>query len=360
VPGARRPAPRYSDSPLLTPEELALATRNHGTPLEALRHSRTPAGLHYTLAHYDIPAVAPSSWRLSIQGRVRRPRRYTLQELTALPAVTHTVTMECAGNGRAYLSPRPVNQPWLLEAVGTAAWTGVALRALLDDAGVLPDAVEVLAAGLDRGVRDGEAHSFERSLPLADALADGVLLAYAMDGGPLPEPHGFPLRLVVAGWYGMAHVKWLSRIEVLAAPLDGPEQRAYRMARSNADPGIPLTRMRVRALMIPPGIPEFPTRLRHLHAGTHVLRGRAWSGGAGIAAVAVSVDGAAWRPARLEPPESRASWCAWSVEWAAGPGDYLLCCRATDERGDTQPLEPEWNAGGMANNAVQRIPVRVA
>ena len=156
-----------------------------------------------------------------MDGRVERELSLSLEELRARPAVTHAVTLECAGNGRAALSPRPLSQPWLLEAVGTAEWTGTPLRGLLEEAGVEEGAVEVLFRGLDRGVEGGEEQHYERSLPLAEALREEVLLAYAMNGQPLPPQHGFPLRLVVPGWYGMTSVKWLDRITVARPAVRG-------------------------------------------------------------------------------------------------------------------------------------------
>ena len=174
--------------------------------------------------------------------------------------------MECAGNGRALLpDPRPLSQPWLAEAVGTGAWTGTPLAPILAEAGLDDDAVEVVFTGLDRGVEGGESQQYERSLPLEEALRDDVLLAYGMNGGPLLPQHGFPLRLVVPGWYGMTHVKWLTRITVVAEPFTGYQQaHAYRFRRDEDDPGEPVTRMVPRALMVPPGIASFPERERTL------------------------------------------------------------------------------------------------
>src|SRR5438105_5341437 len=214
----------------ITREELQLAARNHGMPLEALRSPLTPAGLHYVLTHYDIPEVDPTTWRLRVEGHVRRPLELSLREVQALPRVTLAVTMECAGNGRALLAPRPLSQPWIHEAVGTAEWSGTPLSKLLDRAGLGSNAVEVSFEGLDRGVEAGISQHFERSLPVREAARPEVLLAYEMNGGPLPPQHGFPLRLVVPGWYGMASVKWLRRITVLAEPFGGHQQAvAYRL-----------------------------------------------------------------------------------------------------------------------------------
>ncbi len=258
-------------------EELQLAARNHGMPLEALRYPVTPVGLHYLLTHYDVPAVEPDAWRLAVRGE--RELSLGLAELKERPRVELAVTMECAGNGRARLEPRPVSQPWLLEAVGTARWAGTPLRLLLDEVGVPEGSVEVLLTGLDRGVEGGVEQAFQRSLPLEEALRDEVLLAYEMNGEPLPPQHGHPLRLVVPGWYGMTNVKWLERIELIDEPFGGYQQSwSYRVRQSEDEEGEPLSRMRPRSLFVPPGIPEFLTRDRIVAAGEVVLEGRAWSG----------------------------------------------------------------------------------
>ena len=240
-------------------EELQLAARNHGMPLEALRFPVTPVGLHYLLIHYDVPIVDAGEWRLSVHGK--RELSLGLEELRARPALELTATMECAGNGRARLEPHVVSQPWLLEAVGTGRWKGTPLRSLLEQAGIGDGAVEVLFTGLDRGVEGGEEQQFQRSLPLDAALGDEVLLAYELNGAPLPPQHGFPLRLLVPGWYGMTNVKWLDRIEVLERPFDGYQQtQGYRLRQNEEEAGEPLQRMLPRSFLVPPGIPECLTR----------------------------------------------------------------------------------------------------
>src|SRR3712207_5019400 len=192
-------------------------------PLEALRHDVTPVGLHYLLTHYDIPVVDRASWRLEVGDR-----SFDLDALRARPSVTRPVTMECAGNGRTALRPRPISQPWVLEAVGNAEWTGTPLAPLLREVGVPSDAVEVLFTGLDRGVEDGAPQAYERSLPIDEALRDDVLLAYDLNGAPLPPQHGFPLRLLVPGWYGMTSVKWLTSITVVDQPFGGYQNAVAR------------------------------------------------------------------------------------------------------------------------------------
>jgi len=319
--------------------------------------------LHYLLIHFDIPQVDAAAWRLRVDGLVERPLELTLDELRARPAQTHAVTLECAGNGRALLSPRaPASQPWLSEAVGTAEWTGTPLAPLLEEAGLDTTALEVVFSGLDRGYQGGVEHAYERSLPVAEALRDDLLLAYAINGEPLPPQHGFPLRLIVPGWYGMTHVKWLAGVSIVAEPFRGWQQEeAYRFHQSEDDPGTPVTRMLPRALLIPPGIPDFLSRERFVDAGPCPLAGRAWSGWGPVERVEVSVDGGKrWENAILDEPLAEFAWRGWSYQWEAKPGAHELCCRATDAAGNAQPAEAPWNLGGYCNNAVQRVHVTVA
>jgi DMSO/TMAO reductase YedYZ molybdopterin-dependent catalytic subunit len=329
-------------------DELGLAARNHGFPLEMLREPVTPVGLHYLLIHFDIPAV--DEWRLEIGDR-----RFTLEELRARERRTLPVTFECAGNGRALLESHEPSQPWLTEAVGTAEWTGTPLAPLLAETGLGDDAAELVFTGLDRGVQGGVEHAYERSLTREEALEGDALLVYEMNGAPLPPQHGYPLRLVVPGWYGMTNVKWLVRIEAATEPFAGwQQQEAYRID------GVPVTRMLPRSLLVPPGIPDFLTRERFVAPGRHELEGRAWSGHGSVERVEVSADGGAtWADATLEAPLGEHAWRGWRFEWDARPGDHELCCRATDAAGNTQPLAGAWNHGGYCNNAVHRVPVKV-
>src|SRR3954447_22274772 len=346
----------------ISTDELRLAARNSGMPLEALQWAITPVGLHYLLIHYDIPQVDAGSFRLEIGGRVERPVSLSLDEVKARERVEVPVTMECAGNGRALLEPRPVSQPWLGEAVGTASWTGTPLAPLLEEAGIGGDAVEVAFTGLDRGVEGGVPQAYERALPLDEALSAGAILAYGIGDVPLPPQHGFPLRLVVPGWYGMTNVKWLTRITVLDRPFEGYQNvKGYRMRQSADDPGTPVTRMMPRALMRPPGVPDFMTRRRFVAPGECRLEGRAWSGWGEITRVEVSTDrGATWGDAELGAAPGPHAWRGWSYRWEpAAEGEHELACRATDAAGNVQPLDDTWNVGGYANNAVQRIPVTV-
>jgi DMSO/TMAO reductase YedYZ molybdopterin-dependent catalytic subunit len=342
--------------------EIALATRNHGLPLEALRYDLTPVGLHYLLIHFDIPQVDAESWRLEIGGEVRNPLSLSLDDIMRRPRASVTCTLECAGNGRARLTPRPLSQPWLEEAVGNAEWTGTPLAPILEAAGIEDAAVEILFTGLDRGIQGEVEHAYERSLPLDEALRPDLLLAYEVNGQPLPPQHGFPLRLIVPGWYGMTQVKWLERITAITEPFEGYQQaKQYRTKQSEDELGDPVTRMLPRSLLIPPGIPDFPERRRFLEPGSCTLEGRAWSGRGPVTRVEVSVDGGqTWDDAQLGEPTGEFGWRRWRYDWSdAEPGDYELCSRATDSTGTAQPTDPSWNVGGYVNNAVQRVVVTV-
>lgn len=352
-----------SETPEFYREEVGLAFRNHGLQLEGLRYQITPIGMHYLLIHFDIPHVDPATYELPVTGRVRNPFRLSLEDIKARPKVTMPVIMECGGNGRAHLSPRSISVPWHDEAVGCAEWTGTSLRPILEEAGLLEDAVEIVFSGYDRGVDQGVEHNYERSLPVEEALRDEVLLVYEVNGQPLPPQHGFPLRLVVPGWYGMASVKWLKEISAIARPFEGVQQVvAYNYRRSGDDPGTPVTLKRPRALMVPPGIPDFLSRKRYVEPGETTVEGRAWSGYGPIERVEFSADGGRnWEDAELGETPGPHAWTAWKYQWDARSGEYELCARARDASGRTQPVDSKevWNQGGYGVNAVQRVTVGV-
>lgn len=341
-------------------EEVQLAFRNRGMPLEALRYPISPTGIHYLLTHFDIPEVDEEAWQLHVGGLVSNPMTLTLAEIKSLPTQTVVVTMECAGNGRALLDPRSISQPWFLEAVGTSEWAGTPLKGVLEEVGLSDKAVEILFTGLDQGVQSGIVHYYQRSLTLDEATRDCVLLAYDMNGGELQPQHGYPLRLIVPGWYGMTNVKWLDRIEALEEPFQGPQMDFYRYRQGPDDLGETANLMKVRALMIPPGIPDFLTRIRLVQSGPITLSGRAWAGRLGVSQVEISEDdGETWSEAQLEEPLSPYAWQGWSIIWRARPGTYNLCVRATDTEGNSQPVAQPWNNQGLGNNMVQRVEVVV-
>ena len=342
-------------------QEVGLAHRNHGMLLEGLRHDVTPAGMHYLLTHFDVPFVPePERWTLSIGGLVDHPIDLTLADIKALPQVTQRVTLECAGNGRSFGTPRWPSQPWHYEAVGTSAWTGTPLKPLLERAGFKAGAQDVVFTGADRGFDGGVEHDYGRSLTPALAMGDDVLLVTAMNGQPLLPQHGAPLRLLVPGWYGMASVKWLNQIEVIGHAYQGYQQvQTYIFKQTKGEDGIPVTAIRVKSLLVPPGIPDWYTRQRLVERGVVELFGRAWSGaGVPIVKVEVGIDGR-YAEATLDAASGKYAWRGWRFEWNASVGEHELSCRATDANGNVQPLEPPVDRGGFGNNAVHRVAVTV-
>ncbi len=341
-------------------DEAGLAARNHGMPLELLRHDVTPIGAHYLLTHYDIPAGDGASWQLAVGGLVERPMSLSMADLRSRPEVSRTVTLECAGNGRARMTPRPVSQPWLHEAVGTMTWTGTPLAAVLADAGPLDGAVDVVFTGADHGVEKGTEQDYQRSLSLLEATDPEVLLVWACNGIDLPPQHGYPLRLLVPGWYGMASVKWLRSVEVVDERFDGYQMRAYSLRQKPHEVGERLTRIAPRALVQPPGFPDYLSRRRVVRVGDHVLRGRAWSGWGAVTSVEVTLDGGrSWQAAELGPQPDPRAWLAWSLPWTAVAGRYVIGARATDATGRTQSATQSWNRGGFANTTPQELDVLV-
>ena len=273
--------------------------------------------------------------------------------------------MECAGNGRALFEPQAA-EPALAHRGGRHRdlARGPARTAPRRGSGPAPDALEVVFSALDRGIEGGVEQQYERSLPLAEARASGAVLAYEMNGAPLPPQHGFPLRLVVPGWYGMTNVKWLTRDHASRPSRSRATSRRPRTATGSTRTRrvAPVTRMRPRSLLVPPGIPDFFTRERVVEGSPSRSRDARGRGGAPIARVEVSDDGgASWLEARLTRDlDGPGRGCASSSTGSRlARGAFSLCSRATDETGETQPLEPEWNVGGYENNAVQRVPVTV-
>ena len=320
---------------------------NAETPLERQTGVITPASRHYVRDHFPIPDVTE---RLSIDGAVRTPLQLDLDDIRALPPRSLVVTLECAGNGRAFLDPPVAGEQWRTGAVSTAEWTGVSLRAVLEMAEPLATAVEVLFIGADVGIPPdvGTRIAFERSLPIADAMRDDVLLAYAMNGGDIPPEHGAPLRVIVPGWYGMASVKWLARLRLIERAFDGFFQTKRYVIGDR-----PLREIAARALIASPRDGD------RIAARPFVMRGYAWSGRGDLARVEVSVDGGrTWRDAMLGEALSTYAWRPWHAAVAPHEtGQLVLLARAVTADGKPQPLEEIRNALGYANNAVR--PVRV-
>ncbi len=320
---------------------------NSETPIADTRSWVTPNRLFFVRNHFDVPQLSKESWRLTIEGSVERPLEINWQQLESMPERSVFVTVECAGNGRSYLTPRPHGVPWGAGAIGHAEWTGVPLHLVLKETGVEPDAIEVVFEGADRGTEADhpEEMCFARSLPLAKALDPNTLLAMRMNGELLEANHGFPVRLLVPGWYGVASIKWLTRIVVSNEVFKGYYQtKKYTVKRPT--PGGLATEV-VGPMVVKSEIVR-PHQGEVLGIGTNRLFGVAWAGPEAIARVEVSTDdGSAWNDAELIGPRSEYSWTMWEYLWeVASPGDYSLLARATSASGATQPVEHNPLDGG--------------
>lgn len=333
---------------------------NAETPIHALTTGVVmPTERFYVRNHFQMPAIDPSSWRLHVGGLVERPLQLSLQELLTMPSHTEVVTLECAGNGRSFLDPKVEGEQWRLGAVSTAEWTGVPLVDVLERAGLPSTGAEILFRGADAGTVTGRSEDipFERSLTVDQARDSRAILAYAMNGEPLPVPHGFPLRLIVPGWYGVASVKWLTEIEILARPFRGyfqTERYVYEWERDGRSIKEPVTVQRVRALITE------PSQDQAIESGDLAIRGLAWSGAAPIARVEVRIGDGPWEEARLVGDGSRGRWQRWELIIQLRRTDTTtIRARATDSAGRTQPERPEWNRLGYGANAVHEVPIRL-
>lgn len=343
---------------------------NAELPLELLDQSPDVGAPCYVRNHFGIPRVDPDDWRLRIAGPVDDTSEWTLARLRDLPVRTVTMMLECAGNGRALLSPPIPGTPWALGAVSRTTFTGAPLRQLLARVGTGASACEVVCVGLDRGeVAPGRVEPYARGLPLDVARSDDVLVAWEQNGAPLAPEHGAPLRLVVPGWYGMASVKWLSKIRLSDQPFRGyyQNERYVYVGEPGTPDGTPVGHIRVRALITRPTDEEV---LRPGSVAT--VSGVAWAGVDPVTRVEVSTDGgASWEDAALGPDGGAgadgtdgARWgpVRWRRDWRvpdAGGGRRVVMARARDAAGNVQPLASRWNALGYGNNVTHRVTVRV-
>ncbi|MBI1729744.1 sulfite oxidase [Candidatus Acetothermia bacterium] len=343
-----------SEKPQLTIVEEGIAQQCN---LATLKSFITPNDLFYIRSHFPAPRLNKSSWKLKIAGEVQKPFTLTLADLEKLPQRTITVTMECAGNGRTSLQPAVPGLQFHVGAVGTADWTGVPLREVLNRAGLKSSAEEVLMQGADQNPnpKPGESKVYERSLAVEKALDPDTLLVFKMNGEELPLAHGYPVRVIVPGWYGMASVKWLMQIRVLDHKFVGQFQTSSYVMKYPGKKNIePVTALRVKSLI------TGPAENSVLALSKQKIAGLAWSQ-AGIERVEISTDGGKiWSRAVVEPPKSRHAWQSWTFDWQPSTsGDFMLLARASDKAGNIQPMEPEWNEQGYEINPIHRVSVRV-
>jgi DMSO/TMAO reductase YedYZ molybdopterin-dependent catalytic subunit len=318
-----------------------------------------PSAHFYVRNHFTTPVVDPERYELTVTGMVERPLRLRLRDLRSMPSQSLVATLECAGNGRDRFDPPVPGEQWHFGAASTAEWTGVPLVEILDRAGLTAGAHNAVFRGADAGLVDGATAPvrFERALSVDDAFGSDALLAYAMNGEPLPLQHGRPVRLIVPGWYSVASVKWLMEIEVTDHPFDGffqTKRYSYEWERDGGVVREPVRLQRVRALIAEPCDGD------SVAGEEFIVRGVAWSGAAPIDRVDVAICGGAWQPARLIGERRRHSWQWWELLThtdARGPG--TVRARATDLAGQTQPEQPEWNRLGYGGNAIQQVSIVV-
>jgi DMSO/TMAO reductase YedYZ molybdopterin-dependent catalytic subunit len=335
---------------------------NLETPVSLLNSWITPNDLFYVRHHIYAANVDVNEWKLTVGGEVQNPITLTLNELKSLPKHTVTVTLECAGNGRAFLAPPVEGIQWEKGAVGTARFSGARLVDVLNRAGIKPTCQYVAMRGADKSV--GKTPDFVRNIPIKKALDPDTILAYEMSGEPLPILHGFPLRAIVPGWEGAYAVKWLTDIQVIEKEFDGFfVKTAYRFPNRPVAPGeavdpkdmAPLTRLVVKSLIKSPldGATVPPGKVR--------LSGFAWAGESNILRVDVSMDnGNAWLPATLGAQRERYAWQSFEYEFnITKPGSYLLMSRATDDKGEVQPIAQRWNPLGYLWNVIDKVRIDV-
>jgi DMSO/TMAO reductase YedYZ molybdopterin-dependent catalytic subunit len=330
-------------------------------PLEGFHEWITPVDRFFVRCHTYFPErVNLSDWRLKIDGIVNQPLTLTMDDLKKLPRVELVGVLECAGNGRSFYQPRVAGTQWAFGSVGNGRWAGVRFRDVLQKAGLKESATQILLDGSDSPL--GTMPKFQRTLTVQKALDPDTLLAYEMNGQPLADEHGFPLRLIASGWAGDSWVKWLRHIEVLDHEFEGFWMKtAYRHPAHHVEPGaavdaselVPVTDLNVKSVIATPGNWVKPGRVR--------ISGTAWSNSSPVAKVDVSVDGGStWKPAKLGKDQSRYAWRLWELDWQAPAGRHTLMARATNAAGQTQPLREEWNPSGYLWNVAQPVEVEVS
>lgn len=335
------------------PEDLEM-------PLDGFKDWITPIDRFFVRCHTYTPTVNLSEWSLKIDGLVDKPATLTLSDLKKLPRFELVSVLECAGNGRSFYEPHLPGAQWKYGSVGNGRWSGVRLRDVLQRAGVKDGATEVLLDGAD--VPLAKMPDFQRTITVKKALDPDTMLAFEMNGQPLPVEHGFPLRLIAPGWAGDSWVKWLQHIQLLDHEFEGFWMKtAYRHPNHPVAPGttvdpkdmIPVTDLNVKSLIASPAGWAKPGPVR--------IQGTAWSNTSPVAKVDVSTDeGQNWKPATLAGQQTKYGWRLWQYDWNASEGKYRLMARATNQAGQTQPLGQEWNPSGYLWNVAQAYDVTVS
>jgi sulfite oxidase len=350
-PAAGQPASLITLSP--SPRDLEM-------PVEGFIDEITPVEHFFVRCHTTVPRIKLPDWRLEIAGLVDHPLTLTLDDLKKLPRVELVSVLECAGNGRSFYQPHVAGAQWRFGSVGNARWSGVRLKDVLEKAGVRPAATQLLLDGAD--VPFVKMPKFQRTLEAGKAMHPDTLLAWEMNGKPLTADHGFPLRVIAPGWASDSWIKWLTRIELLDHDFDGFWMKtAYRHPAQRVAPGtavdpkdmIPVTDLNVKSVIANPGEWAAP--------GVIIVQGVAWSNTSPVAKVEISADaGRKWFPANFTSKPTKYGFRKFAYTWKVAEGQYTLMSRATNEAGQSQPLEPEWNPNGYLYNAAQPRAVTIS
>jgi len=339
---------------------LSPSPKDLETPVEDFIDEITPVEHFFVRCHTMIPQVKLPDWKLEIAGLVEHPLSLTLADLKKLPRAELVSVLECAGNGRTFYKPTVAGAQWRFGSVGNARWTGARLKDVLEKSGVKPAATQLLLDGAD--VPLVKMPKFQRTLEIAKAMHPDTLLAWEMNGKPLTADHGFPLRVIAPGWASDSWVKWLTRIELLDHDFDGFWMKtAYRHPAQHVAPGtavdpkdmIPVTNLNVKSIIAHPGEWAAP--------GVITVQGVAWSNTSPVSKVEISADaGKTWSAANFTGKPTKYGFRKFAWAWKAGEGQYTMMSRATNEAGQSQPLEPEWNPNGYLYNATQPMPVTIS
>jgi DMSO/TMAO reductase YedYZ molybdopterin-dependent catalytic subunit len=335
----------------------SLDPENQETPIKFLTNEFIPINYFFRRNHFQYPNLFAQNFILPITGEVNKPLVFHLNHLFDFPSTSFTGLLECSGNNRSKFEPKVFGEQWEDGAISQGKWRGVPLRDLLSITGITTNAKEVLFEGYDFGNREeiNKNIPFERSLPIEKALHQDTIIAYEYNGKPLSIKHGYPFRLIVPGWYGMASVKWLKKITVIDYHFKGPFQADdYVYYPKDTDP-FPVTTINVNSII------KKPLDYSILNSGIHIIEGIAWTGEGEITNVEVSVDGHTWFDTTLSKnSEGKYGWSKWRYHWeATRKGEYTIFCRATDTNGNIQPVDPVWNKKGYGYNAISKIRVKV-
>lgn len=347
------------------PRLIALSRRPHDfeTPVALLDNAITPVDVFYVRCHMTVPtSIDDAAWTLAIDGEVATPQSLKVADLKQLPSTSVTVTLECAGNGRSFFDPSVAGIQWRKGAVGTAKWTGVRVAELLKRAGVKSGASHIWVSGADRPL--GTQPPFVRQVPMPKAIHPDTIIAWAMNDQPIPAVHGAPLRLIVPGWEGAYSMKWLTTLTVATREHDGfwvatgyryPTKRVSPGAAVDAKDMAPLTGLVVKSLI------TRPLDGAVVRPGPVAVAGFAWAGETDISAVDVSPDnGATWQAARLVGSPVKYTWRRFEYTFDARKAEVrTILSRATDAKGNAQPIVPQWNPSGYLWNAPDLVRVEV-